>query len=523
MTAAGGDELQATPAEQSVLGSLLLDPEAWAKVAPLLRADDFILPNHRLIFQAIADLAANGKAYDPVIVSEALAKTTTDSLGVDNPQAAGGLAYLSEITRNTPTASNVATYAQIVRDKAVCRRLHALLEEAPAGTVLAEGLLRETSRLRETITPAVPAIQLVHIAAVVAEKRETDWLDGLEKVLERSVLAVLAGSRGTFKSFIALHWSLSVALKRLGVVFLSAEGRGLGVRTEAWMGAHAPKTELCELPFVVLERAVDLNSRATLEALHAAIDGSGVEPALIVIDTFSKFSPGLEENENAEVASYLASLSSALRDRYGATVLLVAHSGHGDSRRPRGASVLMANPDAEYIVERPDPAALTVTVSRERFKDSPALTALAYKAEVVNLGRSDRGGVAVTSLVMRDTQVAIARPRLSGKNQKALLAKLEALIEAGQLGIWSEGELRKLAREQVGMGKQSAIDAVHSLRSLGYLVATTGGSRLGHVPESETGQKVRNGSESQISDLDGGYEKYEGSLEPVLSDHRSDP
>src|SRR5262249_37881912 len=152
------------------------------------------------------------------------------------------------------------------------------------------------------------------------------------------------------------------------------------------------------LKLLALERAVDLSRGGTLDEIRRALDAGFIAPAVIGIDTFSKFAPGIDENDNSEVALYLSSISAGLRDHYGSSVLLVAHAGHGDQKRPRGASVLMANPDAEYIVERASATDMTATVTRERFKDSPALPPVAYTAEVVDLGRVDHYGEAVTSL-----------------------------------------------------------------------------------------------------------------------------
>src|SRR6202030_621628 len=170
-------------------------------------------------------------------------------------------------------------------------------------------------------------------------------------------------------SFIALDWLMRIALQGQTVVILSGEGAGLDRRIDAWMRTHAPDVDLENMSVLVLERPLNLSLAADMEALREAFGALADKPAVVAIDTFSKFAAGIDENDNSEVAAYLSALSECIRDAFNATVLLVAHSGHGDAKRPRGASSLMANPDAEYIVERPSPAAMTVTVSRERFKN----------------------------------------------------------------------------------------------------------------------------------------------------------
>ena len=97
-------------AEQAVLGGLLLDPAAWDNVADVVRQEDFYRPDHRLIFAAIAQVAGDGKPCDAVTVSGELLECS------GKLEAAGGLAYLSLIARDTPTAANARAYAQIVRE-----------------------------------------------------------------------------------------------------------------------------------------------------------------------------------------------------------------------------------------------------------------------------------------------------------------------------------------------------------------------------------------------------------------------
>ena len=79
-------------------------------------ADDFYRPDHRLVFTAIGELVGEGKPCDVVTVSQQLERT-------GKLEAAGGLAYLSSIARDTPTAANVRAYADIVRERSLLRQL----------------------------------------------------------------------------------------------------------------------------------------------------------------------------------------------------------------------------------------------------------------------------------------------------------------------------------------------------------------------------------------------------------------
>jgi len=203
------------------------------------------------------------------------------------------------------------------------------------------------------------------------------------------------------------------------------------------------------------------------------------------VDTVSKFSPGLDENDNGAVALFLAGVCTTFVEHYGSTVCGVVHTGHADPKRPRGASVLMANPDAEYVVTRPDPIGLSVTVSRERFKDSAVLPPLAYTAETIDLGRADRRGHPVTSFALRDIDasavVASAKAKATdtqphGKAQRQLLAALRAQSGDGS-GIWTLADIREVARK-AGQHKNTARAAAEALTFTPHLIATVGGWKL---------------------------------------------
>jgi len=103
-------------AEQSVLGGLLLENDALDKIADILSDNDFYRHDHRLIFQHIGKLIEHNKPADIVTVAESL-ESTAELSGV------GGLAYLGALAQNTPTAANIRRYAEIVRERAVMRKL----------------------------------------------------------------------------------------------------------------------------------------------------------------------------------------------------------------------------------------------------------------------------------------------------------------------------------------------------------------------------------------------------------------
>ena len=112
-------------AEQSVLGGLLLDNTAWDKIADMIGESDFYRADHRLIYRHVSKLVGNSRPADVITVSESL-ESTKELDGI------GGLAYLGALAQNTPTAANIRRYAEIVRERAVMRKL------AEVGTEIAE-------------------------------------------------------------------------------------------------------------------------------------------------------------------------------------------------------------------------------------------------------------------------------------------------------------------------------------------------------------------------------------------------
>ena len=107
---------QDNAAEQSVLGSMLLSKDAIADVVEALKGVDYYRPAHEIIHDAIIDLYGRGEPADPITVAAELVKR-------GELQRVGGAPYLHTLSANVPIAANAGYYAEIVRDKAVLRRL----------------------------------------------------------------------------------------------------------------------------------------------------------------------------------------------------------------------------------------------------------------------------------------------------------------------------------------------------------------------------------------------------------------
>ncbi|MFO1394691.1 MAG: AAA family ATPase [Steroidobacteraceae bacterium] len=359
----------------------------------------------------------------------------------------------------------------------------------PEGWDLADAAAaqRDVSGWFTPAEPAPKASRIRWLSDVLENPTQPRWL--LRDVLEERVLALLIGGRGSYKSFIALDWGMRTSVAGHQVLFISAEGSGFDRRAKAWLLKHGAGIDPSSLKVALIERRVDLNTVDSIVTLVEEIEAAGLDPALIVVDTLSKNSGGLDENSNSEGKAFLGRLDEALRQRFGCTVLFVHHTGHTEKGRARGASALEADTDAAYIVER-QPDSKRVTVTRERFKDSGELPPLAYQAHVIDLGTVDEDGQPITSLALEGLdaetvkiEAKAAQPR--GGAQKRLLKVLQELQskadesskETGRSDLaWSSGDLRRIARE-AGMSKQTAQDAAAALTAF-YLIPTVGGYRL---------------------------------------------
>jgi replicative DNA helicase len=133
-------------AEQSLLGALLLDNQAFDRVADLVTGEDFYRDDHRRLWRHIARLIEAAKPADVVTVSESVEAS-------EDKDKTGGPAYLGALAQNTPSALNIRRYAELVRERAVQRRLAqvatGIAEEAlnPGGKEVGQLLDEAESRI----------------------------------------------------------------------------------------------------------------------------------------------------------------------------------------------------------------------------------------------------------------------------------------------------------------------------------------------------------------------------------------
>ena len=226
-------------AEQSVLGSILIDKDAITKIADTLVAEDFYQPSHEKIYEAMIELFERRQPLDVLSVSNRLKER-----GI--LKEIGSSSYLAELTNQVPTASHIAAYAKIVKEKKILRDL------IRASAEITEDIFRdpgEVEDLLDNVEQKILAISqrsvsqnLIHIRDELKNAYDRierlhrgespfrgvptgfDGLDGLLSGLQKSDLIVLGARPSLGKTSLALDIARNVGLhSKLPVGFFSLE------------------------------------------------------------------------------------------------------------------------------------------------------------------------------------------------------------------------------------------------------------------------------------------------------------
>jgi len=231
-------------AEQSVLGGLLLENGAVDRIADILNASDFYSDAHRALFDAIMSLIADNKPADVITVAEVLSS-------LRKLDYIGGMAYLGALVENVPTAANIRRYAEIVRERAILRRLAAAGGEIadtaynPLGRSVREVLDEAETKvfeiaehgargqqgfqeLQPLLAQAVERIELLfkrdNPSDVTGVPTGFTDLDHLTSGLQEGDLIVIAGRPSMGKTALALNIGKHIALSaKLPVAVFSME------------------------------------------------------------------------------------------------------------------------------------------------------------------------------------------------------------------------------------------------------------------------------------------------------------
>lgn len=217
-------------AEQAILGGLLLNNSAWDDVAERVGARDFYRKAHRQIFEVIAQLVEEENPCDLVTVSQALGQ-------LGQLEDIGGMTYLSELARNTPSAANITAYAEIVRERSILRQLinvsHDVADSAfnPEGRKSLEILDKAESAIFEiaeqqkkgsgpqdiktVLKKTVDRIDELYKnkSAITGVTTGFDELDKMTGGLQPADMVVIAGRPSMGKTTFAMNLCENVAIK----------------------------------------------------------------------------------------------------------------------------------------------------------------------------------------------------------------------------------------------------------------------------------------------------------------------
>jgi replicative DNA helicase len=250
-------------AERSILGAVLLDNHSLNAAVEKLRSEDFFLPQHRHIFERMIQLAEHQQAIDVVTLMDDLARR-------NELDAAGGVAYLSQLADGLPRATNVEHYARIVKEKSVLRNLAfsaaAIQEQALAAGDDADVILdRAESTIFQIAEDRVRA-GLIGVKELVRDNFErlerifsegrritglaTGYagLDNETAGLQPSELVILAARPSMGKTALALNIAENVAVRNrepVAVFSLEMSKESLLLRmlaSEARVDAHKFRT-----------------------------------------------------------------------------------------------------------------------------------------------------------------------------------------------------------------------------------------------------------------------------------------
>jgi replicative DNA helicase len=367
-------------AEQSVLGGLLLDNSAWERIADLLGESDFYRADHRLIYRHISKLVEASRPADVITVSESMDSTR-------ELDTVGGLAYLGALAQNTPSSANIRRYAEIVRERAIMRKLaetateiadsayNPMGREAPQLLDEAESRIfsisEEGSRGRQgfldmppLLTQVVERIDLLYNrdnpSDVTGVPTGFTDLDRMTSGLQPGDLVIVAGRPSMGKTALALNIAEHVALEAglpVGVFSMEMSAtqlvmRMLGavgkldqhkVRTgrladEDWRRLTDAVGKLNEAPMQIDETAAlnALELRARARRLHRHFGKLG----LIVVDYLQLMSAASSgENRATEISEISRSLK-ALAKELNVPVMALSQLNRSLEQRPNKRPVM---------------------------------------------------------------------------------------------------------------------------------------------------------------------------------------
>ncbi len=417
-------------AEQSVLGGLMLDNNAWDKIADAVTEEDFYRRDHRLIFRAVAALAARTEPFDVITLSEWL-----DKQGL--LEDAGGLAYLGTLAKDTPSAANINAYAAIVRERSVLRQLINVGNEISNSAYQTEGrsteeLLDNAERqvfqiaeqgargkqgftaIKDLLVKAVDRIDTLFQQDNPITGVATGWndFDEMTSGLQRGDMVIVAGRPSMGKTTFAMNIAEHAAIKSglpTAVFSMEMPGESLAMRMLSSLGRidqHRVRTgKLEDDDWPRLTSAVGLLAEAPmfiddtpalspneLRARARRLAREHGELGLIVIDYLQLMQVhGSSENRTNEISEISRSLK-ALAKEMDVPVIALSQLNRSLEQRPNKRPVMSDLRESGAIEQDAD---LIIFIYRDEVynEDSPDKGT----AEII-IGKQRNGPIGTTRL-----------------------------------------------------------------------------------------------------------------------------
>ncbi len=333
------------------------------------------------------------------------------------------------------------------------------------------------------------------------DRRPPKWL--VRGFLRQSELACLYGPPGTWKTFIAVDLSMSVALGREWcghqvsagtVVYIAAEGQySVSLRLRAYLIGHSIKGQDWEANFRVVGEAPSLTGEDVHE-LAAAIRKLSLSPALIVVDTVARCMGDADENDARDMGRLIKSCD-LLRGEFGCAVLAIHHSGKGNSTVERGSSALRGACDLMARTQRHPNDPGRVELICEKQKEGESFRSILFEIRVEALDLDEDGhpvSAARVVVVKRDANDAEGVTVSDADNkQKILRALKDAFFDDGA----SAGRII----EASGVPKSSAYHCIKQLSEKGLIRRIEKGSKVTYVLPAAAGDATVGSGVSSLS------------------------
>jgi hypothetical protein len=193
----------------------------------------------------------------------------------------------------------------------------------------------------------------------------------------------------------------------------------------------------------VIPIAVDLWHEAWRVAEAAQF--AGITPSLVVVDTMSQTFPGGEENSASDVSGYLRELGARLRALWGCTVLVIHHSGHNATDRPRGSSAIQANTNFILGCFRDEKERLA-TLTSVHAKEGATFADETFSLREQALGTDDDGDEVLQLVAWHLSGAEEVREAMASEHKAGRGGHNRLIVALAQDGM-KESELRKAFRE----------------------------------------------------------------------------